>query len=358
MSEQRPLLAESVGQLLEAHADAAARAQADGWQGGLWAEVEALGIPALLVPEECGGVGADWDDACAVLQASGYWQVPLPVAESMLAARLAATAGLALPEGPATTAVRAVGVLAAGVGGWRFSGVLAGVPWGRDAGTVVTTLPHAGVTHVVLLRREDARLRAAMNLAGEPRDDLTFDGALALAAPTADRVAILQFEHAALLRAAQMAGALESALDRSVAYARERKQFGKVIGQFQAVQQQLAVFGAEAAAVACAVRAAGIAASFGAAVFQIAAAKLRANLAVGTATATAHQVHAAIGFTWEYALRHASQRLWSWRSEFGNDRYWSERLGAGVLARGADAFWSDLTARDDAASAAASDTTY
>ncbi|MGH8444546.1 MAG: acyl-CoA dehydrogenase family protein, partial [Solimonas sp.] len=121
------------------------------------------------------------------------------------------------------------------------------------------------------------------------------------------------------------------------------------IGQFQAVQQQLALFGSEAAAVACAARAACGAAARGDAAFQIAAAKLRANQAIGFATATAHQVHAAIGFTHEYALRHATQRLWSWRTEFGNDRYWAERLGAVVAARGAEHFWSDLTARDDAA---------
>jgi alkylation response protein AidB-like acyl-CoA dehydrogenase len=78
-------------------------------------------------------------------------------------------------------------------------------------------------------------------------------------------------------------------------------------------------------------------------VFEIAAAKLRANQAIGVATSTAHQVHGAIGFTYEYALRHATQRLWSWRSEYGNDRYWSEQLGRAVIARGADTFWDSLT---------------
>jgi acyl-CoA dehydrogenase len=127
----------------------------------------------------------------------------------------------------------------------------------------------------------------------------------------------------------------------------ERKQFGRAIGQFQAVQQQLALFAADVAAVACATRGACRAASRGDAGFQIAAAKLRANQAIGLATACAHQVHGAIGFTWDHPLHHATQRLWSWRSELGNDRYWSERLGASVAERGAANFWSDLTARDD-----------
>lgn len=148
-----------------------------------------------------------------------------------------------------------------------------------------------------------------------------------------------------MARTAQIAGALQSALERSIAYVLERKQFGRPIGQFQAVQQQLALFGAETAAATCASRSAAIAASAGDASFQIAAAKLRANQAIGIATATAHQVHGAIGFTWEYALRHATQRLWSWRSEYGNDRYWSEQLGRVVIDRGADNFWNDLVNR-------------
>jgi acyl-CoA dehydrogenase len=72
---------------------------------------------------------------------------------------------------------------------------------------------------------------------------------------------------------------------------------------------------------------------------------LRANQAIGVATAIAHQVHGAIGFTREYALRRATQRLWSWRSEYGNDRYWSERLGRAVIEGGADTFWEGLTKR-------------
>ena len=142
-------------------------------------------------------------------------------------------------------------------------------------------------------------------------------------------------------------------LARTVDYAHDRVQFGKAIGSFQVIQQQLAVFGSEAAAVACAARAAfrsaARAKAGGDAHFEIAAAKLRANLAVETATAVAHQVHGAIGFTREHDLRHYTQRLLAWRSEFGSDRHWSEALGQAVISRGVDTFWADLTARGDAA---------
>ena len=216
------------------------------------------------------------------------------------------------------------------------------MPWGREVASVITTLSIDGQPHVVVLAVSDASVHKKMNLADEPRDDLQFDSAPAQVAPATSREAPHLFDYAALARTAQIAGALQSALERSIAYAQERKQFGRPIGQFQAVQQQLALFGAETAAATCASRSAAIAACAGDASFEIAAAKLRANQAIGVATAIAHQVHGAIGFTREYALRQATQRLWSWRSEYGNDRYWSERLGRAVIGRGADAFWSSI----------------
>ena len=65
-------------------------------------------------------------------------------------------------------------------------------------------------------------------------------------------------ERGALLRSVAMAGALERALELAVGYAGERSQFGRKIGQFQAIQQELARFAGEvAAAVASALSAAG-----------------------------------------------------------------------------------------------------
>ena len=331
MSEQRQLLADSAARLFEANAP--------------WAEIDALGIADLLVPEAAGGSGADWDDACAVLQASGYRQVPLPLAEAMIARKLIADATLQVPRTALSIAADPVGTLSRDARSWKFTGTLPGVAWGREVEHVVTSIPFEDRPHVVVLAVADASVHKRTNLADEPRDDLRCDGASVLAGPASCREAQSMFCYAALARTAQIAGALQSALERSIAYALERKQFGRPIGQFQAVQQQLALFGAETAAAACASRSAAIAAGAGEASFQIAAAKLRANQAIGVATATAHQVHGAIGFTREYALRHATQRLWSWRSEYGNDRYWSEQLGCAVLARGADTFWSDLVSR-------------
>ncbi|MBX7483441.1 acyl-CoA dehydrogenase family protein [Qipengyuania qiaonensis] len=151
----------------------------------------------------------------------------------------------------------------------------------------------------------------------------------------------------AFARTCQIAGALDAALALSVAYANERQQFGRPLGKFQAVQQSLAGFACEAAAANCAAMGAAQALDRGDAGFEIAAAKLRANRAVEVGTTVAHQVHGAIGFTQEYALHHLTRRLWQWRSEYGNDAYWSRRLGEHVIEDGADAFWPNLTARTD-----------
>jgi acyl-CoA dehydrogenase len=353
MTDLGDLLGDSVSRLFADHADSAALAHRYGWQGALWQRIQELGLNLTLVPEDKGGVAGTWEDAFAVLHAAGFHQIPLPISENMLAARLCSDAGLPAPSGPATVAAYSQGSLSEPASGLRYSGRLNSVPWGRDCETIVTVALLHGKHFVIALPRESSTLEPAVNLAGEPRDTLLFEEVAAAAAPSAAPEAQHLLEYCALARLPQIVGCLESALKRTIQYATERKQFGKAIGQFQAVQQLLAVFGADAAAVACAAKAACRAAACGPALFQIGSAKLRANQAIGLASASAHQVHAAIGFTWDHPLHHATQRLWSWRSEFGNDRFWSERLGAEVAARGADLFWSDLTARDDLAGSAA-----
>ena len=146
-----------------------------------------------------------------------------------------------------------------------------------------------------------------------------------------------------MMLAAKMAGALQAALDLSVEYTRQRQQFGKPLAGFQAIQQQLAVFAEETAAANAAAAAAFRAADRGDAWFEIACAKLRANQAARISTGIAHQVHGAMGFTAEYRLQHLTRRLWKWGSEHGNERTWSDRIGARVAERGPENFWPDLT---------------
>ena len=147
-----------------------------------------------------------------------------------------------------------------------------------------------------------------------------------------------------------MAGAMGQALALSIEHVNTRQQFGRPLGKFQAVQQSLAVLACEvaavdaaAAAMAARLDAAGLDAE--AADFEIAAAKLRANRAVGIVTAVAHQVHGAIGFTREYDLHRVTIPLMRWRGLHGNDAYWAERLGRQVAGFGGRGLWETLTAR-------------
>jgi acyl-CoA dehydrogenase len=337
MSESLSLLSETADRLF---ADLGQRP--DAAFAELWPQLEEAGFPALLVAEDDGGFGGDWQDAFAVLRLAGVHALNLPLAEAILAAKAVAAAGLPPLEGFTSLAASTDGAPAGG----RFTGLLRGVAGGGEAVAVV--VGQAG--QLLRLRVADAvEIRPGRNPAGERRDTLVFD-----AAPVEQAASAVDlFAFGALARTAQIAGALDAALALSIQHANDRVQFGKPIAKFQAVQQSLAVFALEAAAVNCAGQAAARAADHAAdgdqAGLEIAASKLRANTAAGTGAAIAHQVHGAIGFTREHPLHRLTLRLTAWRSEFGNDRVWAERLGALVAAEGADGLWPMLTRRSDAA---------
>ncbi|HET6526129.1 acyl-CoA dehydrogenase family protein [Sphingopyxis sp.] len=147
-----------------------------------------------------------------------------------------------------------------------------------------------------------------------------------------------------------MAGAMGQALALSIDHVNMRQQFGRPLGKFQAVQQSLAVMACEvravdAAAAALAARLDAVDLDPSAAGFEIAAAKLRANRAVGVVTAVAHQVHGAIGFTEEYDLHRVTIPLMRWRGTHGNDAHWAQILGRQVAGFGGRGLWEAMAAR-------------
>jgi acyl-CoA dehydrogenase len=81
--------------------------------------------------------------------------------------------------------------------------------------------------------------------------------------------------------------------------------------------------------------------------WEVAAAKLRTNMAIGSGAAIAHQVHGAIGFTQDHALHRFTGPLTRWRSAYGGDRYWSGVLGDLACAAGGAGLWAALTRRTD-----------
>lgn len=296
-----------------------------------WRSVEELALPSLLIGEDEGGFGGSWDDAAILFRLAGFHAVGVPVVEAILAARCGAPLGL---SGRGTIASLADGTLKGDI----FSGTVAGGVHGDGASYVVAPAASGGS---LVIELDGASAEQGTNIADEPRSRWV------LAQARAHVIDADIFRLGAFARAAQIAGALDAALEMSVAYANERQQFGRTLAKFQAVQQSLATFACEAAAANCAAIGAAQALVRGDGAFEVSAAKLRANQAVGVGTAIAHQVHGAIGFTHEYALHPLTRRLWGWRSEFGSDNYWAGRLGGQMLRQGADQFWPSITALTD-----------
>ncbi len=156
-------------------------------------------------------------------------------------------------------------------------------------------------------------------------------------------------DSATLAICAEAIGAMEVLYKTTVEYTKIRKQFGRPISKFQAVQHNLAVLAGEAAAAGAAADGAMKAIALHGlddtrTFMAVASAKIRAGEAAGTGAAIAHQVHGAIGFTREYSLHQRTRRLWTWRDDFHPERVWADRLGRAVCAEGADRLWPSLTA--------------
>lgn len=312
-----------------------------GFDAALWATLEDTGLARLTLSADAGGSEGTFADAAAVLAAAGAHAARVPLVETDLQAGwLLHTAGIPLPDGPLTLAT---GDLDVDRTVRRAAGTLRRVPWARAAAGVVML---AG-DHVLLFDPAGLTVTDGTNLAEEPRDTVVVDGPVTAASVGEDIGAELRLR-GALGRAQLLAGAARGALAAAVGYAGERVQFGRPIGRFQAVQQQLALAAAEVAAASSAASSAASAATADGITapstrFAIAAAKARTGEAAGVVARIAHQVHGAIGFTREHDLRLLTTRLWAWRDEDGSEAEWNAEVGAAALAAGPDGLWPLIT---------------
>src|SRR5262252_6249078 len=315
------------------------------WPKALWAALEESGLPLTWVPEDLGGAGATMADGFDVLRVTGRFAAPVPLAETLMAGWLLARAGISVPNGPMSVApVHADGHIALQDDG-RLAGRARRVPFARNAGHIAILAHRGNDTAVALVAAAGLPISQSSSLAGEPSDEVSFDGAVAAAVQPVALDQDLLVGFGAAVRLQQMAGALEKILEQSVQHALDRTQFGRPIAKFQAVQHNLATLAGEVAAASAAGDAAAEACSrpeIGLA--EVAIAKVRGGEAAGTGAAIAHQVHGAMGFTYEHSLHHATRRLWAWREEFGNEAVWAARLGRMVAERGADGLWPFITA--------------
>ena len=346
----RQMLCDTAQRLFTDHIDQKQldAAKQTGWSSALWDELEKADLPLIGVPEEAHGAGGTLSDAAAVLRIAARHAAPVPLAETLIAGWLLASAGLHAPRGPMTVAAGGSAVHEGG--SWRVSGTFKRVPFARAAKHLVVLAQG----QVLVIDATLAQIRQGRNLASEARDDVTLSNAVALVEATTTVTPDALHARGALLRAVQTGGALERALQLSCEWATTREQFGRKIAQFQTIQQELARCGGEVAAVvAAALSAAGVVerlegdAGPGAArqvLLAVASAKIRAADAAREAVAISHQVHGAIGATDEHALHHVTLRALAWREEFGNEVYWGRHLGSAMQAAGADQYWPLLSA--------------
>ena len=189
---------------------------------------------------------------------------------------------------------------------------------------------HDDQPHIALLRHGAWQATPGANVAREPRDTIGISTTLPAdaVAPAGDGIGRLQVRAAgAAMRAIMIAGVLEAITGMTVQYAQDRVQFGRPIGKFQAIQHNLAILASQAAAAGAAADMAAEAVADGIRIPAIAAAKSRAGEAASIAAGLAHQIHGAIGFTYEHRLHFFTKRLWAWRDEYGGEAEWSLLLG-------------------------------
>lgn len=300
-AQQRDFAASIDAALASADVPGAVRAWASGDPAPgrkVWARLAGLGVTALAVPERFDGLDAHPVDLVVALERLGRWCVPGPVAESVAVAPI-------LMEGDDRCAALAAGELIATV---AFPPQ---VPRATDADT-------AG-----LVLRADYRGRVSEADAGQQYRSVDPSRRLFDVSPTGvawDADVARAYEFGALAIAAQLVGAGQALLDAAVDYARQRTQFGRVIGSYQAIKHKLAD-------VHIAVELArplvyGAALSLGDhsrdTARDVSAAKAAASDAALLAARSALQTHGAIGFTAEYDLSLWLLRVQALRPAWGD----------------------------------------
>lgn len=271
----------------------------------VWATLADLGVTALAVAEEYDGIDAHPVDLVVAAERLGYWGVPGPVTESIAVAP----------------------ILLAGDG---RSGDLA-------SGELIATVamaPHApravdADTAGVILVAGDGTV--ADGEAGEARGSVDPARRLFDVSPTGDTRSAdtaRAFEFGALITAAQLVGAGQAMLDASVAYAKQRSQFGRLIGSYQAIKHKLADVHIAVEMARPLVYGAALSLADGNAdtARDVSAAKAAASDAALLSARSSLQTHGAIGFTQEHDLSLLLVRVQALRSAWGDPTWHRQRV--------------------------------
>ncbi len=339
MSNSDGLLSETIGRLLRETCtpEAIESAEASGWCPSVWDALSSAGFTRVGLAEEDGGSGGTLADAAAVVRVVGHHAAPIPIAETaLLGGWLLTQAGIELPAGSVTVAPTALPVEHGRIVG------TARVAWAARSEAIAVLVESGGRLHVSRINSCDVEISAGSNLAGEPRENVRFNIPIdrTANAPAPDGVDVDTLRiRGALSRVLLMAGATEAMSQLTLDYANTRRQFGRPVAHFQAVQVHLVGLAQCAVQLSTAADLAVRALERGNGSFEVAAAKIVADDAAEAGTRSAHQAHGAMGMTREYPLHLLTRRLWAWRHEYGTSRQWSRRLGHLAVSTGPDALF-------------------
>ena len=282
---------------------------------GLWKTLADLGVFSLCLAEENSGVGLGLADATVVFEELGRALVPGPTVATFLAA--------AVVDGAASgTAV--VGAVD------RADPLIVEHLDGLDALVLVDS---------DAVRRVDPRTARGTALP-RPLDPLTpvhLVDTIGDTTPLGDAAMAARWRRdGSLLVAAMQAGIGAGALDLAVAYAKQRQQFGRIIGSFQAVKHMLADALAEVETARAAVQAGGVEidedAPADVVVRAVAGARILASAAAEHTANTCIQVHGGMGFTWELDAHLFLKRSLVLDTDFGGVDAAFEAMAASLVS--------------------------
>jgi alkylation response protein AidB-like acyl-CoA dehydrogenase len=271
-------------------------AEAGRYDDATWRELAELGWPGIFIGEEHGGQGLGTVELVILMEELGYALAPLPFLSNAAAGLVLESAGSDeqkerwLPGIASGEARGTVGLL-------KDDGEAKLVP-DADSAEVILLLGHDGARIVERSQAEvepvetmDATRRYARVRGGDAGEPLE-----------GDRIPGISRMAAAL--AAELTGIAQRALEMSVEYARDRKQFGRPIGSYQAVSHRCAQMLLETEGARSASYYAAWAADAEPETLPLAAcmAKAYASDAGWRVCTSALQVHGGIGFTWEHDL--------------------------------------------------------
>ncbi len=317
---------------------------ADGIDRDLWrAYCQELGLAGVALPEAYGGAGLGMIEFALLAEAAGAQVAALPLLGLATAARAIALGGSAEQRTAWLPRLVSGEAIAAGEGAahldWadgKLTGTLDMVPHGASANLFVFVtydgawlIPSAqdGVSVFAYTTMDQTRPLARVTLdrvCAEPLADLA--------------AATLALQQGGwLCLAAEALGGAQACLDRTVAYARERVQFGRQIGSFQAYKHRLADMMIEIEQARSAVYWAACALDEGAedAAMALHAAKSFAADTFFMCAGNMIQLHGGIGFTWDHDAHIYFKRARSIQSMLGDGNFHREQVAAMVLGEAA-----------------------